>query len=424
MAADQLQQADFVPSAVLGQMLRRAPFIASLFFLLGLVRRERVGRRLSEAEARKQRDIADRQMQLRGEERKGRVRAELHLRQATTMAGERSAFHSRGVEGAEADNADEGPGACEGGFVFHPIGIFQSCYRSRCGTPRQGGIVPESLAVLRCARDLNPRAALEGFEAFSHCWVLYVFHENTNLQRNGRTVARRRQNQGRVPLWQGLCMKVAPPRCVDRELRVGVLACRTPHRPNPIGLSLARVLRVDTARGEVLLAGLDVVDGTPCLDLKPYLPAFESLPSAEVPAWVQASYEEPLMRVEWASAASETLAELTEVGPEGVHEESGAHSARGPRLDVRPFASVGDLRRALEGTLALDIRSPVQRERHPAPATLAQSSPAASDPFFVGDLWFHELHITYALLVELRPGGAPAWVRVERVELRPGEPEL
>merc|ERR1712083_166265 len=174
-----------------------------------------------------------------------------------------------------------------------------------------GGVVPESLAVLSCARDLNPNAALDGFEQYSHCWVLYVFHENTNLQREGRTTANRRgQKKGRVPLWQGLCMKVAPPRSPDPDLRVGVLACRTPHRPNPIGLSLARIIKVDKKAGEIVLAGLDVVDGTPCLDLKPYLPGFESLPSATVPEWVQASYEEPLMQVEWAPHAVVALTSL------------------------------------------------------------------------------------------------------------------
>ena len=85
-------------------------------------------------------------------------------------------------------------------------------------------------------------------------------------------------------------MKVAPPRCPD--LRVGVLACRTPHRPNPIGLSLARIVRIDAAAGEVVLAGLDVVDGTPCLDLKPYLPSFEAIPDARVPHWVQRSEQD------------------------------------------------------------------------------------------------------------------------------------
>lgn len=313
-----------------------------------------------------------------------------------------------------------------GGFVFHPIGEFKSCYRGRCGTPRQGGIVPESLAVLQCSRDLNPVAALEGFQAFSHCWVLYIFHKNTNLQREGRTVAKRKQTRGRVPLWQGLCMKVAPPRCP--ELRVGVLACRTPHRPNPVGLSLARIVRVDAVAGEVVLAGLDVVDGTPCLDLKPYLPTFEAIPSAVIPPWVQASYEEALMTVAWSPEASAQLSVLlqglaADEGKAGVISRGGEEgkAVETRRVRLWPFASEQELRSALEGTLALDIRSPLQKVRHQNPGPQVDGCHLTKEPFFVGDLWFHELHVTYALLPESCNGSdkASASVRIERVEARP-----
>lgn len=281
--------------------------------------------------------------------------------------------------------------------------------------------MPESLAVLQCVRDLNPTAALEGFQEFSHCWVLYVFHENTNLQREGRTVARRRQTKGRIPLWQGLCMKVAPPRCPD--LRVGVLSCRTPHRPNPVGLSLARVVKVDTKRGEVVLAGLDVIDGTPCLDLKPYLPSFESVPSASVPSWVQASHDEPAMRVEWSPAASTAFAAIFE-GAAAAEEGQAGEAASGGllrKVDLRPFDSAGEVRRALEGTLALDIRSPHQKDRHRNPGcSLANSS----TPFFEGDLWFHELHVIYSMLPEPPQGGAAAArVRIDKIEPRAREGE-
>lgn len=360
--------------------------------------RERVARAELERELQEQRSASERHARLRDEERRGRIRAELELREACRDG----ALPRPAAAAGEVTSPEEVEGA--GGFVFHPIGTFASCYRNRCGTPRQGGIVPESLAVLRCSRDLNPEAALEGFDAYSHCWVLYVFHQNTNLQREGRTTAKRRQTKGRIPLWQGLCMKVAPPRCPDRDLRVGVLACRTPHRPNPVGLSLARIVRVDAAAGEVVLAGLDVVDGTPCLDLKPYLPSFECVPDAIVPGWVQASFEEPLMQVEWSPEASATLSALAHVAGGKEH------------LSLEPFTSELDLRRALEGTLALDIRSPVQRQRHPHPG------PGVPDkPFFTGDLWFHELHVTYSLRPCELDGGAraaPVAVRIERVEHR------
>merc|ERR1712136_622966 len=163
--------------------------------------------------------------------------------------------------------------------------------------------------------------------------VLYVFHQNTNLSREAGAVGRR------------------------RDLRVGVLACRTPHRPNPVGLSLARVLHVDAKAGRVTLGGLDVVDGTPCLDLKPYLPSYEALPDATVPYWVEASYKEPLMRVEWSPSATTAFRAL--LGQDG----EGGGSVR-----CKPFEDCDALRRALEGTLALDIRSSHQRDRHPSRA--------------------------------------------------------
>eukprot|EP00933_Yihiella_yeosuensis_P033240 TRINITY_DN26976_c0_g1_i1.p1 TRINITY_DN26976_c0_g1~~TRINITY_DN26976_c0_g1_i1.p1 ORF type:complete len:388 (-),score=74.96 TRINITY_DN26976_c0_g1_i1:151-1314(-) len=369
----------------------QVPALAAALSVISFVwLQERRKRQAAEQEILEERQAAARHAKLRDEERKGRIRAEQQLRE--------------GLSSADGPAASLSASSRSEGFVFHPIGTFQSCYRQRCGTPRQGGLVTGSLATLRCVRDLNPNAALEGFSEFSHCWVLYVFHENTNLSREGRTVARRnKQQKGRVPLWQGLCMKVAPPRCP--ELRVGVLSCRTPHRPNPIGLSLAKIVRVDASKGEVVLAGLDVVDGTPCLDLKPYMPNFESLPSATVPTWVQASYDEPMMKVFWASEAAETFHSLVAV----------QNSGKRP-LDIKPFSSEEELRLAIEDTLALDIRSPLQRERHPNPGVAAGKG-SEKQSFFTGDLWFHEFHITYSLLPEVeQPGMPPASVRIDKIE--------
>lgn len=327
---------------------------------------------------RRSEEDAARSRKLREEERTGRIRAEQELRQ-------REQHVLGGPDGVGlALQADQKP------FLFHPIGTFQSCYRQRCGTPRQSNLVAGSLAVLRCVRDLNPKAALEGLAGFSHVWVLYVFHDNTNMLKESKTVSQRKQKQGRVPLWQGLCMKVAPPRCP--ELRVGVMACRTPHRPNPIGLSLARVVEVDQERGRLVLSGLDVLDGTPCLDIKPYLPSFESLPAAWVPDWVQKSYDEPMMEVTWHQKAVIQFSEIFSTSPCSV--------------PLWPFKSKEELRTAIMDTLALDIRSPLQKQRHPHPG---QGKEGKDEPFFSGDLWFHELRILYSLLPAMA-GEAPARV--------------
>eukprot|EP00435_Cladocopium_sp_Y103_P004515 s3336_g1.t1 len=281
-------------------------------------------RRELQLELAKQRREAERQTKLRDEERKGRIRAEKELRQSPVTG---STPAEGVVQGSEATES----------FEFHPIGTFQSCYRQRCGTPRQSNLVKSSLAVLRCVKDLNPEAALEGLAEFSHVWVLYVFHENTNTLRQPKSLARRVQQQGRVPLWQGLCMKVAPPRCP--ELRVGVLACRTPHRPNPVGLSLAKVVEVKASEGLLVLSGLDVIDGTPCLDVKPYLPNFEALPESSVPSWVQRSYDEPMMEVSWSPVAAQQLAVLLD----------GSDPSES-QLTVEPFASADELKQVRRGS--------------------------------------------------------------------------
>ena len=132
------------------------------------------------------------------------------------------------------------------------IGTLHSCFSRRNGTPRQPALVPAARSQLTLRRGV-PADALSGLDGFSHAWVLYVFHANTNLHvPDARFKAR-----------------VAVPR-LDGDTR-GVFATRTPHRPVPIGLSLGRLLTVDARRGVVLFQGLDLVDNTPVLDIKPYV---------------------------------------------------------------------------------------------------------------------------------------------------------
>lgn len=110
--------------------------------------------------------------------------------------------------------------------------------------------------------------------------MLYVFHENTDLQR----------------LWQedpdhGVRAKIRVPR-LDGG-RMGVFATRSPHRPCPIGLSVAQVVAVEGRT--LVLGGADVVDGSPVLDIKPYVPFCDDVPGASAPPWVAARAEdEPL----------------------------------------------------------------------------------------------------------------------------------
>ena len=154
------------------------------------------------------------------------------------------------------------------GFGVTPIGRLESCFSHRNGTPRQPGLAPSAVSKLRINWGTCPSHTLDGLSEFSHVWLIFLFDQN----RGGLEVVK---------------AKVKPPRLGGAH--TGLFACRTPHRPNPIGLSLVTLERVE---GDTLhLLGADLIDGTPILDVKPYIPYADS-PSAapgsacvRAPAW-------------------------------------------------------------------------------------------------------------------------------------------
>ena len=141
-----------------------------------------------------------------------------------------------------------------------PIGIVHSCFREKFGIPRQPGLVPAARATLELLPPFNRPEAVRGLEDFSHLWLIFVFHGLPAGQ------------------WQPT---VRPPR-LGGHRRMGVFATRSPFRPNPLGLSAVRLERVEIGGGQVLLhlSGADVLDGTPVLDIKPYLPYADQVPDA------------------------------------------------------------------------------------------------------------------------------------------------
>jgi tRNA-Thr(GGU) m(6)t(6)A37 methyltransferase TsaA len=141
------------------------------------------------------------------------------------------------------------------------IGTLKSCFREKFGTPRQPHLVPGATATLKIARQYQPEQSLVGLERFSHVWLLSYFHLNTNTR---------------------FSAKVHPPRLKGET--IGLFASRSPHRPSPIGLSVARLVKV---AGDTLhLSGIDLVDGTPILDVKPYVPESDCFPDASA-GWTQ-----------------------------------------------------------------------------------------------------------------------------------------
>ncbi len=161
-------------------------------------------------------------------------------------------------------------------YEFEPIGYIETPFKERFGTPRQPSLVPSSWGLLKLRANLNLYGSLEGLEGFSHAWLIFVFHENANK------VVR---------------AKIHPPRMEGEK--IGLFATRTPHRPNPIGLSAVKIEKVETDR--VYFSGVDLVDGTPILDLKPYLPSSDCLPQA-LSGWTGSRLERQI-QVEFSDSA-------------------------------------------------------------------------------------------------------------------------
>ena len=149
------------------------------------------------------------------------------------------------------------------GDFIHPIGVIRSQYKQRFAIPRQSGLSLVSVSKLV----LNKRFSADsvrGLTDFSHLWVLFKFHET----------------KGKA--WKEV---VRPPRLGGKKGR-GVFATRTPFRPNPIGLSAVKILKLyqDTdERGRLVIdvQGGDFLDGTPIFDIKPYVPYADNIPTAQ-----------------------------------------------------------------------------------------------------------------------------------------------
>lgn len=138
-------------------------------------------------------------------------------------------------------------------ILFRAIAHIESDFSEKFGIPRQSGLVEEVRARVVFEPEYRSEAALRGMEEFSHLWLIWHFSENV---RDGWTAT------------------VRPPRLGGNQ-RMGVFATRSPFRPNGIGLSCVRFLEVERGgeKGPVIcVAGADLMDGTPILDIKPYIP--------------------------------------------------------------------------------------------------------------------------------------------------------
>jgi len=169
-------------------------------------------------------------------------------------------------------------------LTCRPIGVVHSPFRERAEAPRQTSAGRDVQGRIELFPENGFEHALEDLELWPYLWVIFWFHLN-----------------------EGWKPKVLPPRS---EKRRGVFATRAPYRPNPLGLSVVKLERVE---GLVLhVSGLDMLDGTPVLDLKPYVKYADALDDAEG-GWLETGLDpQPGFEVEFAPDAARALAYLRE----------------------------------------------------------------------------------------------------------------
>jgi tRNA-Thr(GGU) m(6)t(6)A37 methyltransferase TsaA len=193
-------------------------------------------------------------------------------------------------------------------LTYNPIAIVRSPFRSKFAVPRQPALSASARAQLCFGDNPDYVTALRGLEEFSHLWVIFDFHAHGALK------------------WKP---SVRPPRLGGRA-KMGVLASRSMHRPNPIGLSVVQLERIDfeALGGPVVhVKGHDLLDGTPVLDVKPYIPYADSVPGASS-SW--AAEVVPRWKVSLSAEASAVLAAM----PEADEFEALLHDVLG--IDPRP----------------------------------------------------------------------------------------
>ena len=189
-------------------------------------------------------------------------------------------------------------------YCLRPIGVVRSPLQSKVEAPRQPAAAAGITAHIELAAGVGFEYALEGIAQWERLWVVFLFDRNAG--------------------WRP---KVLPPRS---ERRVGVFATRSPHRPNPIGLSVVRLVAVD---GLVLtVRDVDILDGSPVLDLKPYVPYADAHPDARS-GWLEARAPDPApaWTVEWEPVAAEQARFVLEHAGVALEEQGTRLLALGPQ---------------------------------------------------------------------------------------------
>ena len=169
-------------------------------------------------------------------------------------------------------------------IILKPIGIVRSDFAYRYETPRQGILAGDNLSVIELYPNNNFEQALIELDGFDRIWVLYQFHLNNN--------------------WKP---QVTPPRHTRRK-KVGVFATRAPYRPNQIGMSCVKLIKVEGLK--IIVSESDILDGSPVIDIKPYLPYSDSFPDAKT-GWAKTDLSD-IFKVELTENAEDKTGWLKE----------------------------------------------------------------------------------------------------------------
>lgn len=143
-------------------------------------------------------------------------------------------------------------------YSIKAIGLVHSCFKEKFAIPRQPALAPAAKGEIELFPPYNDPLAIEGLAEVSHLWINFIFHQA-------------------MPKEDEVRLRVRPPRLGGNK-KIGVFATRATHRPNPIGLSVVKLEGIKNGRLQV--SGIDLLDGTPIIDIKPYVPYADALPNA------------------------------------------------------------------------------------------------------------------------------------------------
>ena len=270
---------------------------------------------------------------------------------------------------------DEPDASLVNSITMQPVGHISSVYRLCVGTPRQGLLAPHSRGRI----DLDPNRiapdSVLSLDEFSHVWIVFVFHLNSNVKSVERS--KQTKEEGKVVKRQ-FPSKIKPPALGGKK--VGIFATRTPHRPNQIGFSLCKVDKVVIPKRKrhqkasevpyhVYVSGLDLVDGTPVLDIKPYVPHYDSVgfmyehglgmeERASIPQWISDGLDKR-KEVFFSKESEEQLKNIIMSDERKELEFYGTSTGR----DASDEEAFDSIKSCIEEVLSVDVRSKWQTKK-------------------------------------------------------------